>query len=65
MPTGHSLLYVAFAACCLLLAVRLAREVLAPIGVLLRAAAALTAFVLAISVALIMMITAVLTGAGR
>ncbi|WP_229069869.1 hypothetical protein [Actinoplanes sp. DH11] len=57
MSPHHNLLYFATAAC-ILLALHMVRRVLAPMGALLRAAAAVTVAVLALLTALVLVATA-------
>lgn len=58
-PAAHSLLYAGLAGCCMLLTLRLAREVLVPVGALLRPAAALACAGLAAGAALVLVVAAV------
>lgn len=56
---GHALLYTVLAGCCMVLALRFAKEAFAPLGVLVRAAAAIAGMGLAVGAAVVLVAAAV------
>jgi hypothetical protein len=62
MPTPDLLLYLIIAGACLLLALHLLKRAVAPIGVLVQAAAALAAVGLAVGTALLLIAAALVRG---
>lgn len=57
---GLSLLYAVCAGCCMVLALRFAKEAMAPLGVLVRAAAAMAGLGLAVAAVVVLVAAAVL-----
>ncbi|MBG0568265.1 hypothetical protein [Actinoplanes aureus] len=62
MTTLAQPIYLLLAGLCLLMAVRSLKEALAPVGVIIRAAAALALFALAVSTALVLLVATLVTG---